>query len=300
MKESYFKDEGIWLKGNLHSHSTVSDGCYDPMTLAKLYADHGYDFLSMTDHNLYVHHDDLSDTGLILMTGVEHDLEYRDDKCTHVVGIGKPGKKINDYDCRQYVKEELTDQQMIDMMTADGQFTSLAHPVWSHMTAEEVLSLQNFHALEIYNNGAEHLCHGGNAEVYWDLLLQQGRKVFATATDDVHEPCDLFGGWIWVKAAERSKEAIYDALFKGAYYASSGPKIFDFGIEGDEVYINCSESRAIHFVSFYNRGESFFAAQGETINEARHKLYGDEIYCRALCVDKEGYSAWTQPIFFNR
>lgn len=299
MRGSYFPQNGIWLKGNLHSHSTISDGCYDPLTLAKLYAEKEYDFLSMTDHNQFVQHAELAEDELILLTGVEHDLEYRDDKCTHVVGIGRPGKEFTDYDCRQYIKDELTDQQMVDMMVDDGQFTVLAHPVWSHMCPEEVLSLHHFHALEVYNNGAEHLCHGGNAEIYWDLLLQEGQRVFATASDDVHEPQDLFGGWIWVKAAERSKEAITDALFSGTFYASSGPIIYDFGLKNGEVYLNCSECRAVHFVSYYSKGESFFAKPGIPLTEAHHALCGDEIYCRAVCVDQEGYCAWTQPIFFE-
>ena len=35
MKKSIFPKDGIWLKGNPHSHSTVSDGCYLPQELAE-------------------------------------------------------------------------------------------------------------------------------------------------------------------------------------------------------------------------------------------------------------------------
>ena len=34
MKKSYFPEGGIWLKGNIHSHSTVSDGMFTPEQLA--------------------------------------------------------------------------------------------------------------------------------------------------------------------------------------------------------------------------------------------------------------------------
>lgn len=299
MKKSYFPQEGVWLKGNLHSHSTVSDGVLSPEELAKGYFVHGYDFLSMSDHNVFVPHNELPEDQILLMTGVEHDIEYSPDKCTHVVGTGAPEKKETGYECRRYSSKELTDQALIDMMREDGQFVMLAHPVWSRMEPEEIAALRGYHAIEVYNNGTEHLCHGGNAEVYWDLLLRRGIRVFATASDDVHVPDDLYGGWIWVKATERSKSAILDALRHGFYYSSSGPAIYDFGMEEDQVYVSCSACREIHFVTYPPRGKSFFAEQGKSLMDASHKLTGRESYVRVVCVDENGRSAWTNPIFLD-
>ena len=115
MKKSYFPENGVWLKGNPHSHTTVSDGMYTPMELATMYREHGYDFLSMTDHNVFVPHHEVPE--LIQLTGIEHDIEYSPDKCTHVVGLGAAGKTETDYVCRRYSKEELTDQQLVDMIS---------------------------------------------------------------------------------------------------------------------------------------------------------------------------------------
>lgn len=297
MKKSYFPEDGIWLKGNMHSHSTVSDGMFTPEELAKSYASAGYDFLSMTDHNVLVPHSDLSEKSLLLLAGLEHDIEYSPDKCTHVVGLSAAGKQDTGYLCKRYSAEELTDQQLVDMMREDGQFVSLAHPVWSRMEPEEVLELEGFHAVEVFNNGTEHLCHGGNAEVFWELLLRRGKRVLATAVDDVHVADDLFGGWVWVKAARRSAESILDALFRGAFYSSSGPVIHDFGMDGNTVYISCSDCREIHFVTYPPRGKSFFSEK--PLREAAHTLTGREAYVRAVCVDAGGYSAWTNPVFFD-
>lgn len=300
MKKSYFPEEGLWLKGNLHSHSTVSDGLFTPLEMARMYADHGYAFLSMTDHNVLVPHSELPEEEIILLTGLEHDIEYSADKCTHVVGNCAAGKDKTDYLCKRYFADELTDQRLVDMMRADGQFVSLAHPVWSRMEPEEILGLENIHAIEVFNNGTEHLCHGGNAEIWWDMLLRHGRKVFATAVDDVHVADDLFGGWIQVKAARRSREAILDAVFNGAYYASTGPVIHDFGLDGQQVYIDCSPCREIHFVTYPPRGKSVFAEEGKFLTAGTHTLTGRETYVRVVCVDSEGRSAWTNPIFFDR
>lgn len=299
MKKSYFPEEGLWLKGNLHSHSTVSDGLFTPLEMTRMYADHGYAFLSMTDHNVLVPHSELPEEEIILLTGLEHDIEYSADKCTHVVGNCAAGKDKTDYLCKRYFADELTDQQLVDMMRADGQFVSLAHPVWSRMEPEEILGLENLHAIEVFNNGTEHLCHGGNAEIWWDMLLRHGKKVFATAVDDVHVADDLFGGWIQVKAARRSREAILDAVFSGAYYASTGPVIHDFGMDGLNVYVECSPCREIHFVTYPPRGKSVFAEEGKPLTSAAHTLTGREAYVRVVCVDNDGRSAWTNPIFFD-
>ena len=41
-----------WRKGNLHTHTFWSDGDDFPEMVVKWYKDHGYDFLSLSDHNI--------------------------------------------------------------------------------------------------------------------------------------------------------------------------------------------------------------------------------------------------------
>ncbi len=41
-----------WYRGNLHTHSFWSDGNDFPEMIAKWYSDNGYQFLSLTDHNI--------------------------------------------------------------------------------------------------------------------------------------------------------------------------------------------------------------------------------------------------------
>ena len=40
-----------WYKGNIHTHTTESDGDQDPHKVASWYRRHGYDFLVLSDHN---------------------------------------------------------------------------------------------------------------------------------------------------------------------------------------------------------------------------------------------------------
>ena len=39
-----------WFKGNLHTHTTASDGKLPPEECYALYKSKGYDFLARTDH----------------------------------------------------------------------------------------------------------------------------------------------------------------------------------------------------------------------------------------------------------
>ena len=39
-----------WVKGNLHSHTTNSDGRVDPQTRVDGYVGAGYDYLCLSDH----------------------------------------------------------------------------------------------------------------------------------------------------------------------------------------------------------------------------------------------------------
>ena len=41
---------GRFLKGNLHTHSTLSDGHRSPEEVCDYYARNGYDFFSLTEH----------------------------------------------------------------------------------------------------------------------------------------------------------------------------------------------------------------------------------------------------------
>lgn len=299
MKKSYFPEKGLWLKGLLHTHTTLSDGSFSPELLIAIYRQAGYGFAAIADHNILRCHRNLSDGNIVVLGGVEHDLAYSDDKCVHLVGTVKPGAESTSYECRRYSADEISDQQLVELMAADGQLVTLCHPVWSRMEMDEVLKLQGFHTIEVFNSDSEHHSGAGSGELFWEMLLRQGRKVWAVATDDTHGAADFFGGWIVVKAAEKSEEAILNAIFDGSFYASCGPEIFDFGLDGDKVYLDCSAVRKIAFISYPPRGHAEFADGDTLLYGGEHKLTGREKYIRVVIEDKVGRCAWSNPIFFD-
>ncbi len=54
-----------WYKGNIHAHSQWSDGLDLPEVVVDGYKKHGYDFFSLTDHNI-LHQKDLRFTGFAM------------------------------------------------------------------------------------------------------------------------------------------------------------------------------------------------------------------------------------------
>lgn len=311
MNHSFFPATGTWLKGNIHSHTTQTDGLCPPDKQIRDYRAQGYDFFSITDHNMVVNSKAFAgDTDIVLIPGWERDVRHheKNTKCIHVVGLfpSEEGLFSTEPDFqprkeRKYEVCEISNQQLVDEMVAEGQFTVLAHPHWSRMTPDEVLNLKGYHAIEVFNTGCERLMHAGRADLYWDLLLESGRKVWGIACDDTHgktAKSDRFGGWIMVRAEERTAPSILEAVQKGEYYLSQGPEIQDWGREENVIYFRCSPCKEIHVTTYPTRGGSYYAEEGQTLTEIAYSLKGGEKYIRIECIDESGNTAWTNPYFF--
>ena len=57
-----FSSPGRFWRGNLHTHSTRSDGHLTPDQVCSFYRDAGYDFLALTDHFLERYEFPITDT----------------------------------------------------------------------------------------------------------------------------------------------------------------------------------------------------------------------------------------------
>ncbi len=78
---------GQWYKGNLHCHTTESDGIRSPADVMDWYAKHGYGFITMTDHNRLTIPEQFGQPPLLAIPGTELTCR-RDDQEYHVIGIG--------------------------------------------------------------------------------------------------------------------------------------------------------------------------------------------------------------------
>ena len=67
-----FEKEGNWYKGNLHSHTTISDGMLTPEESVKLYRENGYSFLCLSEHEIFTDFREQFNTeNFIILPGIE-------------------------------------------------------------------------------------------------------------------------------------------------------------------------------------------------------------------------------------
>ena len=133
----------------------------------------------------------------------------------------------------------------------------------------------------------------------WDALLARARRLFGFAVDDAH--ChydDIYGGWVMLKAADRSRAAIYQALRAGHFYATNGPTIESVQFEGDTVLVECSPAVECFAVCpMPGRGWTNWRgdADGEVHSTFELAMKPGNDPMRICIVDQHGRRAWTNP-----
>jgi len=165
------------------------------------------------------------------------------------------------------------------------------------LTAKDIISLEGYLGVEVFNTGCQLEIAKGISSVHWDDLLARGKRLWGFAVDDAHWRIDdSCKGWIMVKADELTKSAIVDAIEKGYFYSSCGPQIYNIELSDRHISVKCSAVKKINFVCDTHRGKSF-QAEDEILTFAEHTLKGDEKYVRIECIDGEGNIAWSNPLF---
>lgn len=67
-----YAENGSWFRGNLHAHSTTSDGVRTPEHVIEDYAARAYDFLAVSDHDTFTDPSDYPPESLLtLLPAVE-------------------------------------------------------------------------------------------------------------------------------------------------------------------------------------------------------------------------------------
>ena len=116
LESPYPQGEGLqWLKGNLHVHTTRSDVENAPQEVIQRYADLGYDFLMLSDHDQPADLAGLDPCGLVLLPGNE---------------VSSGGPHLLDVGARFTATERDDRQAVIDDINRNGGFAVLCHPNW--------------------------------------------------------------------------------------------------------------------------------------------------------------------------
>jgi hypothetical protein len=295
-----------WYKGALHCHTSMSDGHVPPHEMLKKYREHGYSFAALTDHDYFAHYPEADSSDFISLPGAEIIFQVNDFndniRGTHIVALaGEPGGEYATLGAVRY--EHQVDCEGMNRHLAKrsigGNSLILAHPYWSYMDFADVLRVENYFAVEVFNA----LCRlEGNSDglAYWDYLLRRGKKIFGVAVDDHHSMGgDFAAGWVCVKANKLNRNDIFASLLAGNFYSSTGPEITDFGVEDGKVFLRCKTAKLITFTAF---GEDCWPIvsdrSAESVEYGEYQLTGREKYVRAEVVGFDGNRAWTNPLFF--
>lgn len=305
-RQAAFIGEGKLLKGNLHCHTKRSDGSFEPEDAIKGYAERGYDFLAITDHRKYNLKNFAPESGMVIIPGMEFDntlpTEYGF-KCFHTVCLGSidnNGYSQDETMDRGRARDQIEYQPYLDEIHGKGNLTIYCHPEWSGTTARDFEKQKGNFAMEIWNSGSDEWHDIDKDAAYWDEILGQGIKIFGIANDDMHHPPQMARGWSMVRA-EKNVDSILEALKNGAFYSSCGPEIYDFYVDGNKAYVDCSPVKTIRLHSDMHptkvrRGNDGFITHAEFELDVWPGPYD---YVRVTVIDEQGKHAWTNPIFLT-
>jgi hypothetical protein len=285
-----YADLTQWWKGNLHVHSTRSDGGKTPAELAMLYAGAGYDFLVLTDHWVAGAPDDLPNPcPLTVLDGVELDGNDTTGAPFHVVCIG----------CRNGIDRKIGIEAAMAEARRQGAMLVLAHPLWTGNSTEDALR-HGFDGVEVFNNVADWLNGKSSGAFHWDRMLDRSPSVVGPAVDDAHinaQHPPWNGGWVFVDAPKPAPGMLLAALKAGRFVSSRGPVIHSLMAQGPEVSVTCSPVRFIRLVGPAELGQRRAALEGPLLTGAAFTVPEEWAHVRLEIEDECGRRAWTNALF---
>jgi hypothetical protein len=301
-----FSAPGRFWRGNLHTHSNLSDGALGPQAVVEAYKTAGYDFMQLSEHFIGNFDFPIADTrafrsnNFTTLIGAElHAPETRVGELWHIVAAGLP------LDFPRNLDGE-TGAQVARRAHEAGAFIGIAHPAWSQLTIEDGRAIDCAHAVEIYNHGCAIENDRGDGWYLLDQMLTEGQRLTAFATDDAHfKTPDHFGGWVHVKAESLDPDALLQSLKKGHYYSSMGPQIHSIEMNGKEISISCSPVDTITVLCGTSRT---MLRNGRAITDAGFDLAKLEkgwllkkqsAWFRVVVIDNGGKRAWSNPIWWD-
>ena len=276
---------GRWLRGNLHAHTTRSDGAREPQAVVDDYAARGYDFLMLSDHDVYTSElmlAELAARGMVLIPGNE-------------VTAGGP-HMLHVYADRRV--EPVAQRQRVLMEAGHGRgFVVACHPNWEkhfeHCPLDWLMQWDGYAGLEIYNGLIGRHPGSPYASDKWDQLLSAGRRLWGFANDDSHAAQGDTGlGWNMVYSAERTAKGIADALAAGRFYASTGVVITDIQVDRQRICIRTENAQRI--VAHKRFGQRLAVVDAGAMEV---EVPEDAAYVRFECWGAGEQFAWTQPFF---
>ncbi len=281
------------FKGNMHSHSTFSDGKYTVEELKAAYKARGYSVFAFSDHTIVRDHSYLNDEDFLAISSAEIDFSQPGDsqfqirQSCHFNIISRDPHNFTQLEYHggpysfEYMNQKI--KEAVDL----GYLVNINHPNWSLLTEDEFLNFENICGMEVTNCIT---CNYGGALSYsYDLYinaLRKGKKWVPIGGDDNHSfnkpfehPLnDSFGSFTYFCADKLEYSAIISAMEKGDCYCSQGPQITELYIEDGIAYIKTAQDVAqISVMGDTRFANATYTHDGSPVNEAAFKIKMDDI-----------------------
>lgn len=299
-----------WFKGNTHTHTTNSDGDTPPEQVARWYKSHRYQFLVLSDHNVFTDPATLAslmDSTFLLIPGEEVTTSFQS-ASVHVNALDV--KRVIPAPTGKSLLE--TVQNAIDAIRAEKAIPHINHPNFRWSIDSTVLwRMRNDRLIEIHNGHPTVHNEGGGdwpgLEDAWDALLTRGKRIYGIAVDDAHHFQGEFAadranpgrGWVVVRTPALHGRAIVEALDAGEFYASSGPVLSDINVNASTLSITILRTGDFKYTTQFVGENGRVLATDKSLTP-RYTLAGGETYVRARVIDSGGRVAWVQPVFTTR
>lgn len=312
MKHFLLPKNGRFYKANLHCHSTVSDGEWNPEKLKAVYLSQGYSIIAFTDHHVLVPHPELKDESFLPLNGAEIELHtppapngFKKKHRVHLCLIAKEESLLEVpivdpalKDARDWDPEVLNDY--VQKAKAMGHFVTYNHPDWSFEDVGGLMQYRGLDALEIYNSSCVMQGYSDNSPAVYNSLARRGFRMYPVAADDNHNhvefgsPLDpTCNGWVQIKAEKLEYRTITKALEEGQFYASTGPEIHELWVEDGQLHLHCSP--ADHIIVTHVGGKCLTAyAETEPLTNATFILDAARGGAQVTVYDKNGKFAATR------
>ncbi len=309
----------LWVKGQLHLHTTRSDGRLSPEQAVRAYAGRGFAFVFITDHDRVPQTPAHFLDGCLVLPGEESTLP-------------RPFRPLGPHLLRLFVQRPLPGRQplaaRLQATAEEGGLAAACHPAWpgnlgtGRWAVEELLD-PRITLMEIVN----HHSPVDKSVALWDgALTRRGAAspLWAVAVDDSHRaeqigrawvvvglPCpaahpkpppdpgssrqgQVQGDGVWAAfgSSQQAAGALRRALACGCFYASTGAEAEFAALDPPAVRVRTHPSATIRFL-----GAGLQLLQASRGPEAMYRLRGDEPFVRVEVELPDGRAAWSQPFW---
>lgn len=308
---------GRWVKGQLHVHTTRSDGRLQPEEAVRAYAEQGFDFVCITDHDRVLQAPPRFVDGCLVLPGEESTLP-------------RPFRPFGPHLLRLFVQRpvprRLSLGARLQATVAEGGLAVACHPAWpgnlgTGRWVPEALLDPRIALVEIVNH---HAPVSESVRIWDEALVRRGaaRPLWGVAVDDSHRPEQIGRAWVVVRipappdppeqvpantpsaagksgdgwgafrSSQQAADAVRRALAAGTFYASTGAEAEFAALDPPAVRVRSRLAATIRFL-----GPGLRLLQASQGREATYRLQGDEAFVRVEVEYPDGRAAWSQPFW---